>query len=256
MSSILRYAVLNDIHFPYENKTCYSVALKILSHVKPSHIYLNGDIGEFLSVTNWPRHPDDRNVNLMSEINYINKKFDELQRLFPDTPVTLIEGNHCYRFFRYIRDVAPQLWGLIDCPSLLKFPDRPNWKFVTYGPDQLVKCGEAKLYLRHEPLGGGRTSAKQTAENAYVDIGFGHTHTYQTHVHKKFGPKPFITKAYSLGYLGDKSRNVFDYRGTKDNWVEGITIVDCNKASGDYVLHFIDMRKLPILFDGQLFDAR
>jgi hypothetical protein len=138
------------------------------------------------------------------------------------------------------------MWGLIDCPSLLKFPDRPGWKFVPYGPTQLVKCGESNLYLRHEPLGSGQNPAKMTAEKSIVDIAFGHTHIYQVHTHRKFGPTPIVTKAYSLGWLGDKSRHVFDYRGSKDNWVEGITIVECDTESGDYTLEFVDLRKLPV----------
>ncbi len=250
------YAILNDIHFPFEDKQRYQLALKILKTIKLNHIYLNGDIGEFQGVSNWPTHPSDRSLTMFQELTYMNKKFDELQELFPGVPVTLIEGNHCYRFFRYIRDVAPAMWGLIDCPSLLKFPERQSWKFVPYGPTQLVKCGASNLYLRHEPLGRGGSHAKQTAESSAVDLAYGHTHTWQTHSHKKFGPRPFVTRAYSLGWLGDKSKNVFDYRGSKDSWVEGFTIVECDPKSGDYTLDFIDLRKIPVLYRGKLFDLK
>lgn len=245
---IKRYGILNDIHFPYEDRTRYPLAIKILHELGIDHLYLNGDIGEFASVSAHPRHPSDPN-SLLKEVEYINKKFDELQSLF-SCPVTLIEGNHCYRFFRYIRDVAPQMWGLIDCPLLLKFDQRPGWKFVPYGPTQIVKCGVSNLYLRHEPLGGGKFHAKATAENSLVDLAFGHTHQYQIATHRKFGPKPSITKAYSLGWLGDRKWHTFDYRGAKDNWVEGFTIVEA-EDSGEYSLEFIDLRKLPILYRGK-----
>ncbi len=250
-----KYVILNDIHFPFEDKTRYQVALNIMKALKPKHIYLNGDIGEFLSVSTHAKHPGD-NVSFCHEIDYINKKFDELQALFPDVPVTLIEGNHCYRFFRYIRDVAPQMWGLIDCPILLKFPERPYWKFVPYGPTQIARCGKSNLYLRHEPLGFGQNHSKQTAESSYIDIAYGHTHTYQTYSHQKFGPIPYIVKAYSLGWLGDKSRAVFDYRGAKANWVEGMTVVEADSKTGEYVLEFIDLRKLPIIHRGERFDGK
>lgn len=249
-----RYAVLNDIHFPFEDRIRYKIALKILTSVNLNHIYLNGDIGEFLSVSKHEKHPVDQ-MPFPNEIDYINKKFDEVMTLFPDIPVTLIEGNHCYRFFRYIRDVAPHMWGLIDCPKLLKFDERPKWKFVVYGPSQLVRCGKSNLYLRHEPLGGGQTPAKQTAEASYIDIGTGHTHTYQVHSHRKFGPKPITNTAYTLGWLGDKSRHVFDYRGSKDKWVRGISIVEADEKTGDYQLEFINMEKLPVYYRGKMYRA-
>lgn len=252
---ILRAGILNDVHFPFEDKSRYKVALKIFKKLKIDHLYLNGDIAEFLAISTHPKHPGEA-APFPTEIAYINKQFDHIQEMFPGMPVTLIEGNHCYRFFRYIRDVAPHLWGLIDCPSILNFPDRPGWKFVPYGPTQYVKCGPSKLWLRHEPLGGRGLPAKATAETAYVDLAFGHCHTYQTYSHTKMGPVPFTTTAYCLGWLGDRSRNVFDYRGSKDSWVEGCTYVEADTGSDHYTLDFINLQKLPVLYRGLKFDAK
>lgn len=253
--SIERYGILNDIHFPYEDKSRYKTILKVFKSQGIHRLYLNGDIGEFLAVSAHPKHPSDR-LPFSKEVEYCNERFDELQKLFPDIPVTYICGNHEYRFFRYIRDLAPQMWGLIDCPELFRFDKRPYWRFVDYTPDQLVKCGSSKLYLRHEPLGGGVNSAKMTCEQAYVDIGFGHTHTYQVCSHRKVGPKPITTKAYSLGWLGDKSRPVFDYRGGKDRWVMGGTLVECDTTTGEYTLDFINLDTLPVFYRGKWFNAK
>lgn len=255
---IVQYAILNDVHFPFENKSAYAVALKILQSLPAlGGIYLNGDIGEFQGVSAWPVHPTEKNINLFAELTYLNNKFDELQNLFPEVPVTYICGNHEYRLFRFIRDLAPQLWGVMpDCPTLLKFEQRPRWKFVDYSVSQIERCGKSNLYLRHEPLVGGANHSKGTAVKASVDIAYGHTHTYQTNMHRKFGPKPYDTKAYSLGFLGDRTRKVFDYRGSKDDWIEGMTVVDCETKSGDYSLEFVRMNKLPVLFRGKLFALR
>ncbi len=243
------------MHFPYEDKARYETALRIFEDLKINHLYLNGDIAEFISISTHPKHPGD-NINFPAEVTYMNKKFDEICERFPGLPVTLLEGNHCYRFFRYIRDCAPQMWGLLDCPKLLKFDERPGWKFVPYGPTQLVRCGASNLWLRHEPLGGGATPAKATAESSYIDMGFGHCHRYQTYTHRKFGPKPITNTAYCLGWLGDKSRTVFDYRGAKDSWVEGCTVVECDPQTGQYSLEFINLQKLPVLYRGKMFSAK
>lgn len=252
--SIKRFGIWNDIHFPFEDRQRYLISLLIAREIGLDHIYLNGDIGEFQGVSTHPIHPLEK-MSFLQEVEYMNKRFDELQDLFPDTPVTLIEGNHCYRFFRYIRDMAPQMWGLIDCPLILKFEQRPGWRFVPYGPDQLVKCGASNLYLRHEPLGGGQNPAKITAEASYIDIGTGHCHTYQVYSHKKFGPNPSTNTAYVLGWLGDKSRRCFDYRGSKDKWVTGFTIVETDTETGKYSLEFICLDQIPAFYRGNLYKA-
>lgn len=254
---IERYAILNDVHFPFEDKQRYSVTLNIVKSIGVVGLYLNGDIGEFQGVSSWPLHPTEKNINLCAELQYMNKKFDELQEMFPDVPVTYICGNHENRLFRYIRDLAPHLWGVVPgCPDLLKFPERPYWKFVDYAPDQLVRCGKSKLYLRHEPLGRGQNHAKATADSSYVDIAYGHTHAYQTSTSRRFGPSPYVVKAYSLGWLGDKSRHVFDYRGPKENWTHGFTIVECDPKTGNYTLEFINLSSLPVLYRGEIYAAK
>lgn len=259
MAETETYAIFNDIHFPFHDKSRYDISLKILEKVKKerglNHLFLNGDILEFQGVSSWPAHPSEK-TDFCTELSYGNKKFDELMGLFPDMPVTYICGNHEYRFFRYIRDLAPAMWGILDCPLLLKFPERPLWKFVDYGPIQLVRCGKSNLYLRHEPLGMGVSCAKLTAEKSCIDILFGHTHLHQSYMHKKFGPKPFINKAYSGGWLGDPSRHVFDYRGSKDSWIRGMTIVECDPKSGEYQLEFINLEQIPVFYRGKRFAAR
>ncbi len=251
-----RYGILNDIHFPFEDRQRYQIALDILKDQNIKHLYLNGDIGEFQGVSSWPVHPTEKKL-MSEELDYMNKKFDELCEVFKDVPVTYICGNHENRLFRYIRDLAPQMWGIApDCPTLLKFEQRPGWKFVDYSPTQLVSCGKSSLYLRHEPLGRGANHARATCENSSVDIAYGHTHTYQAHTHRKFGPTSVMTKAYSLGWLGDKSRHVFDYRGSKDNWNMGCTVIECDVKTGDYSLDFISLEKIPVFYKGKNYDCK
>lgn len=237
--SIIQYAVLNDIHFPYEG-LCYHKALaQIQKFPDLRGIFLNGDIAEIESVSTHPKTPKAQKL-LIDEIDLVNQKLDTLQRMFPDVPVTYICGNHEYRIYRYIRDVAPQMWGLADCPALLKFTERPYWKFVDYGPQQWVKCGETKdLWLRHEPLVGGQFHARGTAMESYVSVLYGHTHVYQQFTVKKNGPRPYHVTATSGGWLGNIDEACFDYRGPRDNWITGFTRIDCEEQTGEYSIQFI-----------------
>lgn len=235
--AIVRYGILNDVHFPYEGKA-YQKAIKEMSRWDNlEHIFLNGDILEIESLSRHPKGPQAM-TSYRKEIDYANRKFDEIQKRFPDIPVTLIEGNHCYRFFRYLRDVAPALWGVVEQPELLRFPER-GWKFIPYGPRQWQRCGKSNLWLRHEPLSGGVNCARQTALLSDVDVLFGHTHIYQEYEVKRHGPSPRHIRAISGGWLGDIRQPIFDYRGSKDNWRNGFSEVTCDTKTGEYEYRFI-----------------
>lgn len=237
--AIHQYAILNDIHFPFESPAYYTAIDMIRNFPDLRGIYLNGDIAEIESASKHARSSKHQAL-LLEELDYVNQKFDTLQRLFPDLPVQYLCGNHEYRIFRLIRDQAPQLWGILSEPKLFKFDERPRWTFWDYGPTQLVKVGKTKdLYCRHEPIAGGQMHSKGTAEKSVVSIIYGHTHVYQQYTHKKFGPAPYNVTAISNGWLGDISKPCFNYRGSKDNWQLGFTRVDCDERTGEYEARFI-----------------
>ena len=202
------------------------------------HIVLNGDILEIESVSAHPKSPRAQQ-SLLAELDYANQKFDQLQKMFTDVPVDYLSGNHEFRMYRFLRDIAPQLWGMLECPKVFKFEERPLWKFYDYGPTQLVKVGKANnLYCRHEPLVGGANHASGTAAKSLHSIIYGHTHVYQSQTHKKFGVKPISVTAISNGWLGDINKSCFDYRGSKDNWQQGFMRIDCDEKTGEYECRF------------------
>jgi len=235
---LIQYAVLNDIHFPYEGNAYYKAIKLIEKYPDLRGIYLNGDVCEIESVSAHPKSPRAQQ-SLLNELEYANKKFDQLEKLFGDIPIDYICGNHEYRIFRYIRDMAPQLWGMLEAPKLFRFDERKNFKFYDYKPTQLVKVGNTKdLYVRHEPLAGGANHSKGTAEKSVVSIIYGHCHVYQSYTSKKFGPEPYNVTAVSNGWLGDINQDCFNYRGSKDNWQTGFSRIDVDEKTGEYEIRF------------------
>lgn len=248
--SLVRYGVLSDVHMPFESQAYYR-ALKIMQGWPDlKGIIFNGDIAEIESVSTHAKSPDG-NKFLFKEIDYVNEKFNYIEKTFQGVSVAYLEGNHENRIYRYIRDMAPQIWGTVDAPNLFRFDER-GWKFFRYGPSQLVQLGKTDLWVRHEPLGMGQFPCKVTAENSYVDILFGHTHIQQMYVHKKFGPSPKTTKAYSGGWLGDASHSIFDYRGSKDKWVLGFSEIIVDEASWEYDYRFVDLTRHNFFYEGSL----
>jgi predicted phosphodiesterase len=235
---VINYAILNDIHFPYESPLYYKALSQIESYGNLQGIILNGDIAEIESASSHPKGPNARN-RLIEEIAYLNEKLDEIQKRFPDVPIAYICGNHEHRIFRFLRDQASILFGYLDMPVLLKLTERKNFRFFEYSTDQLVRVGKCRdLYARHEPLAGGAVHTKGTAEKAVVSIIYGHTHVYQSYTHKKFGPSPYSVTAISNGFLGEITSPIFEYRGCKDNWQEGHMKINCDENSGEYECHF------------------
>lgn len=251
MSRIVEYAILNDVHMPDESPMYETVMRFLASRESLAGIYLNGDILECEGITAHPKHPGSSR-RFSEEIEYANDKLDDIEATFQGVPVVLIEGNHCFRMFRYIRDRAPELYGLrgSTIADQLQLAERRNFSFVPYGPMQLAQCGVSKLWLRHEPLRGGANHAKATAEKSLVDLAYGHTHVYQVATHTKYGPKPLVTTAYSLGHLADKTKATFDYRGPNENWVEMFSLVQCDSQSGEYKLHALDVGSGAFVFEG------
>lgn len=237
--AIINYCVLNDVHFPYEGK-CYHEAIKQIAKLPALRgIYLNGDIAEIESVSAHPKSPTAQKL-LLDELDYLNCELDKIESQFQGVSVDYICGNHEGRMYRFIRDIAPQMWGMLKEPKLLKFDERKGFTFHDYGPTQWVKCGITNdLFLRHEPLVGGAYHAKGTAERSYVSVLYGHTHQYQHFTSKKMGPTPYVNMAMSCGWLGDIKQPCFDYRGSKDNWVNGWTRIDVDENSKEYEVRFI-----------------
>lgn len=231
--------MLNDVHWPHESKAYYKALSLMQKFPDLREIFLNGDICEIESVSSHPKSPRAQQ-SLLAELDYANRKFDQLQSMFEEIPVHYVCGNHEHRIYRYIRDCAPHLWGMLEEPKLFNFDRRPTFKFYDYTPTQLVKVGRTRdLYVRHEPLVGGAFHARGTAEKSVVSLIYGHTHTHQVYTAKKFGPKPFLNTAISNGWLGDINKTCFDYRGSKDNWQLGFTRVDVDEKTGDYESRFI-----------------
>jgi len=249
------YGILNDIHFPYEDKVAYELALKVLSdQPNLAHIYLNGDVPEFEAVTAHQKYMLAKDY-LFEEVEYTNKRLDELQDRFPGTPITWISGNHEYRLERFLERQARELYGCgMDMVTLFNLAGRGiDW--VPYGPRQLVKCGQSDLYLRHEPLSSSRTHSKITAEGSNVSIAYGHTHTYQEYSVKRLSVESPIITATAVPFLGDIKAKVFNYRGSKDNWQNGFAIVSCDTESFKHVIDVIIIEDNRCMFGGKIYEA-
>lgn len=213
--------IIPDVHFGHADKKAYNLMLKAAKAQKISEIVILGDYGDIFFLNgHGSKDPESRNL-LSDEIDCINKHLDELDRLFPKAKKVYLQGNHEYRFERYILKHCPELFGITEFKFLIKMNQRPNWKYVNYGPNQKHKILGSKLAARHEPIG---RSAEATARKAMCSLVFGHIHRIQTNYAVGMDGTQHV--AFSCGWLGDKSLDkIFGYVKSHHEWQLGFALV-------------------------------
>lgn len=228
MKKPLRIVLLiPDTHRPYHDRRAYALMLRVYAEITSKYaghadfeIMILGDYADFYAVNSHGKDP--RLVSmLVDEVADVIAGLDELDRLFPFAKKTYIEGNHEYRLERYLCSKAPELFGITDTQYLLKMHGRPNWSFISYGPNQAVAVGGSKLIARHEPLSN---SAKATASKALCSLVYGHIHRIEeSHLVGLDGTNHVC---FSVGWLGDKNKDkVFDYVKGHHQWQLGFGLV-------------------------------
>lgn len=209
--------IIPDMHIPYHSRSAWSIVSKVIKHLSPKEVVLLGDMCDFYAINSHGRHSMLLH-SLREEIDEVNKFFDEFEKL-PGKKVYL-EGNHEYRFERFIHQVCPQFFNVTDIKSLLRLEER-GINFIPYGPRQVYNILESKLYARHEPYAN---TAKLSAMKSGVSMVYGHIHRIETSysVHL-FNLEQHVN--FSPGWLGDlRFDKIFNYVKNHHDWQLGFAI--------------------------------
>lgn len=213
--------IIPDCHFGHADMRAYNLMIKVARSLKIDEVTILGDYGDIFFLNgHGSKDPYSRSL-LTDEIEIINKKLDEIDRLFPKAKKVYLQGNHEYRFERYLLKNCPELFGITEFRFLIKMNQRFNWKYVNYGPNQKHKVLGSHLNARHEPLG---KSASATSSKAMCSIVFGHTHRIEESHSVGFDGTNHVS--FSVGWLGDKSLDkIFGYVKTHHQWQLGFGLV-------------------------------
>jgi len=231
-----RVLVCPDAHHPFVDKqawACFKAAAKVS---KADTLVIIGDFPDFFAISTHSKHPS-RKVSFAYEIDEANKALDELMKL-KFGRVCYTEGNHEFRFDRYIADKAPELYNVVpDLAGLLKIHQRPGWEWYPYRT--CVKIGH--IYYTHEVGRCGVNAVRQSLTDFGDNLVIGHTHrlgvSYQGTVN---GP---MKVCMNVGWLGDldsidyrhqaiarrESQHGFgivDYDSEGVGWCQAIPIID------------------------------
>lgn len=243
--------LIPDSHVPYEDKRAFKLLFKVMNHYKSQikEIAILGDFGDYYAVTGHGKAADMQHP-LIEEIEAINKYLDYFEKSFPNAKKVFIEGNHEYRLARYIERTCPAIFGVTDTPQLLRLDQRPNFKYVPYGPNQSYRILGSFLKARHEPLA---SSAKATASKALCSLVYGHIHRIEeSHLVGLDGTNHVC---FSVGWLGDKSKDkIYGYVKGHHQWQLGFGMVWVCKKTGYFYhqkIHILD--NYTCVVNGKLF---
>lgn len=195
-------------------------------------IVILGDYGDIYNLnSHGPKNPAIL-TSLIGEIEDINAGLDELDEKFPKCKKVFIQGNHEYRFERYLVNKCPELFGVTEFHNLINMNRRVNWKYVHYTPNQSYKVLGSKLVARHEPLGN---SAKNTATRALCSLVYGHIHRIEESHFVGLDGENHV--CFSVGWLGDKRNDlIYGYVKGHHQWQLGFGIVRVDER-GKYFYH-------------------
>lgn len=213
-----QWLIIPDCHIPMHDKRAYDMMIGIAQQEKIKNVCILGDYGDFYATSSHDKDPKQERF-LKTEVKEVNRCLRELENICTGKKIFL-QGNHEFRLERYIQNKAPELFGLVDTPTILELN---KWEYHPYKPTQLAQIGNSKLYARHTPLSGGVLPAHGTVIKSGCSVVFGHIHRDQhSHVVMANGDAHI---GISVGWLGDKNNDVFDYVMGHHQWTLGFGIV-------------------------------
>ncbi len=212
---------LSDIHFPYECKDSFQIAVNIIKDTKPDVVFLGGDIVDFYTVSSYSKDPA-RKLDWRKDKLHAIKQLEVLRKAAPNADFIYKEGNHTNRLERYIRDNAEALFeedGLT-IPVLLQL-DKLNIKYES--DDKWTYVGKLLHIHGHERPVSGVYPVKTMYDKLGTSFIMGHLHKFQQYSKRLLGHETH--SAWMNGCLS----NITPEYDMFPQWQNGITAIEYTK---------------------------
>jgi hypothetical protein len=193
MNKIESEIFISDIHFPYEDKLAWPLALKVIRYFKPDLVYIGGDGCDFYAVSAHDRNPL-RKLFFQEEIDQAHAQLNLIRKASPNSLVTYYEGNHETRLRRFLNGNAPELAGLrsLQFQELLNLK-KLDIKFIANGTQNAI--GKLNHLHGNEVKCGGKNIAEAMYQKFHANIIFGHHHRLQRHSQRRLNKLPHTSLA-------------------------------------------------------------
>jgi len=191
------YLFISDAHRPYHDERAWRLVIEVGKDLKPYGIVCIGDFADFYSVSSHSKDPA-RRASLAEELMEVHSGLNDLDSLGA-ADKHYIGGNHEDRLTRYLRDKAPELFGVTDIPSVLNLGGR-GWNYTPY--KEYTKRG--KLHMTHDVGTAGRYATFKALDTFQHSIITGHAHRLQYVVEGNAVGEYKLSAQF--GWLGDRTQ--------------------------------------------------
>jgi len=238
--------VVSDAHIPYHSKAWWDLLLQVGRFLRPKHIVIIGDFGDFYSISDHDKAPERAN-RMDEELAEIDRCLDELDALGA-TDKLYIEGNHEDRLRRHLMK-NPALARVVSTEKLLRLKER-GWEFVPYKRH----AARGAVHFTHDVGSSGR-NAVYSALNTYGhSVVSGHTHRLAYIVEGTATGECKLSATFGWG--GDVEQ--VDYmclaKARKD-WALGFGVGYFDPVSGFCYLTPVPVVESTVCVNGRLFRA-
>lgn len=226
--------IVSDAHIPFHDAKWWDLLLQVGRAIKPKHIVIIGDFGDFYAVSAHDKSPDRAN-QFDAELDAIDACLDQLDDLGADDKL-YVEGNHEDRLKRYLMK-SPELFGVVSTERLLRLKER-GWHFVPY------KHHEARgaVHYTHDVGAAGRNAVFRALDVYQHSVVSGHTHRLQYVVEGSAVGDCKISAMFGWGGDVEKVEYMTLAKARKD-WALGFGVGYLDPSSG-----FTYLVPVPVVF--------
>jgi predicted phosphodiesterase len=216
----IRVGILSDIHIPYHDERALAAAVDYLKRRRPDVVLLNGDYGDFYSISRFTKNPKKRNFK--REIKLQRDGLKWLRSQFPKARLVYKMGNHDERYDHWLWNHAPEISDLpqVRLPSILGCK---KLGIEVVGDGRPVMAGKLAIFHGHE-MNGGPFAPAMPARSCFLrttaSVLVGHHHRTSTHVEPNWKHEEIA--CWSVGCLCDLTPEYA--RVNKYN--QGLSLVD------------------------------
>lgn len=213
-----KVGIISDVHFPYQDQNGLEMTLEYFYKVGIDTLYMNGDILDMYKASRFTKDP--RLTSVKDEFHIGYAFMEEMTKNFEN--VVFKAGNHEKRFEDYLKNKAPEIFGIADffLDRVMKLDELG----ITYVKDTQAAYFGKLLVLHGHEFGHSVFSPVNPARGLFLRAKtsslIGHHHQSSEHSEKDANGK--VTTCFSTGCLCGLKPEYFPY----NKWNLGFAVVD------------------------------
>ena len=216
-----KYAIVADTHPPFQDSYAVDLACQVIADFKPDVLVHLGDGIDFYAVSHFDRDPD-RVLKLQDELDSAKAVNRDLVSASPNAKKVYIEGNHEYRWARYLMR-HPEIANL----KVLAIQELLGLESWEYNEEQYSVLSNRLKFIHGRRISKhSGFSAKYALESAFHQQSVLMGHSHRQGVHFVTGPRWMVT-AVEVGCLCQP----MEYSGDTPNWQQGIALITADDSN-------------------------